>query len=113
MTYTLPAPVRPVAAAPKTAYLVASGDLRESANTAGWPTQQAMEHALARRFRQVAAERRHRVPCVIAASDETSPGWYGHVAEIDSITGPGPKLVSPPRSVNSCDCGRYRAASLR
>ncbi len=53
MTYTLPAPVRPVAAAAKTAYLVASGDLRESANTAGWPTQQAMEHALARAFAEL------------------------------------------------------------
>lgn len=43
MTYTLPAlSIRP-ASAPKTAYLIASGDLRESANIAGWPTQAAME----------------------------------------------------------------------
>ena len=42
-TYTLPtSPDRP-AAAPKTAYLIASGDLRESANAAGWPTQAQME----------------------------------------------------------------------
>ncbi|GAA1808370.1 fucose isomerase [Agromyces neolithicus] len=41
--YTLPKPaVRPAAEA-NTAYLIASGDLRESANTAGWPTQAAME----------------------------------------------------------------------
>ncbi|MET1051839.1 MAG: fucose isomerase [Mycetocola sp.] len=42
-TYTLPAPSeRPVAPA-RTAYLIASGDLRESANAAGWPTQEQME----------------------------------------------------------------------
>lgn len=41
--YAVPAPpVRP-AAADRTAYLIASGDLRESANVAGWPTQAAME----------------------------------------------------------------------
>ncbi len=37
-----PAATRPEAA-PKTAYLIASGDLRESANTAGWATQSQME----------------------------------------------------------------------
>ncbi|GAB3127135.1 fucose isomerase [Glaciibacter psychrotolerans] len=42
-TYTLPtAAVRPTKA-PQTAYLIASGDLRESANTAGWPTQVELE----------------------------------------------------------------------
>jgi hypothetical protein len=42
-SYAVPAaPVRPEAA-PRTAYLIASGDLRESANVAGWPTQAAME----------------------------------------------------------------------
>lgn len=41
--YTMPrASERPVAS-PKTAYLIASGDLRESANTAGWPIQAQME----------------------------------------------------------------------
>jgi hypothetical protein len=45
-TYTLPAaPSRP-AAAPRTAYLIASGDLRPAANEAGWPVQQAMEAAV-------------------------------------------------------------------
>ncbi|MEV4511064.1 fucose isomerase [Dactylosporangium sp. NPDC049525] len=37
-----PAPSRP-AAEPKTAYLIASGDLRPKANLAGWPTQVRME----------------------------------------------------------------------
>ena len=37
-----PAATRPEAA-PKTAYLIASGDLRESANTAGWAIQSQME----------------------------------------------------------------------
>jgi hypothetical protein len=45
-TYTLPAPSSSPALAPRTAYLIASGDLRESANTAGWATQAAMEAAL-------------------------------------------------------------------
>jgi hypothetical protein len=49
-TYTLPeAPTRP-AADEKTAYLIASGDLRESANTAGWPVQAAMEAAVTAAF---------------------------------------------------------------
>ena len=42
-SYTLPVPATRPTAAPKTAYLVASGDLRPSANTAGWPTQAKME----------------------------------------------------------------------
>jgi hypothetical protein len=42
-TYTLPAPATRPTAAPKTAYLIASGDLREAANTGGWPIQAAME----------------------------------------------------------------------
>ena len=48
MTYTLPAPsVRPEAA-PRTAYLITSGDLRESANVAGWPTQVELEAGVTR-----------------------------------------------------------------
>ena len=42
-TYTLPAARERAAVPPKTAYLIASGDLRESANSAGWPTQAQME----------------------------------------------------------------------
>lgn len=41
--YALPRPAARPAAEPNTAYLIASGDLRESANTAGWATQAAME----------------------------------------------------------------------
>ena len=41
--YTLPAARERAAVPAKTAYLIASGDLRESANTAGWPTQAQME----------------------------------------------------------------------
>ncbi|QOR70135.1 fucose isomerase [Ruania alkalisoli] len=44
--YTLPALIEPAAAPEKTAYLVASGDLRESANSAGWPTQVELEHII-------------------------------------------------------------------
>ena len=46
MTYTLPAPIERPVAAPRTAYLIASGDLRESANVAGWPTQVELERAV-------------------------------------------------------------------
>ncbi|WP_151524002.1 fucose isomerase [Serinicoccus kebangsaanensis] len=43
MTYLFPeAPATPTAPE-RTAYLIASGDLRESANTAGWPVQQELE----------------------------------------------------------------------
>lgn len=47
MTYTMPAPRALAPTAPKTAYLIASGDLRESANTAGWSTQVALETIVA------------------------------------------------------------------
>ncbi|WP_194409895.1 fucose isomerase [Microbacterium cremeum] len=47
-TYTLPAPRAQLATPPRTAYLIASGDLRESANAAGWPTQVELEAAVTR-----------------------------------------------------------------
>lgn len=47
-TYTLPAPREQLTTPPKTAYLIASGDLRESANAAGWPTQVELEAAVTR-----------------------------------------------------------------
>ncbi|WP_297951569.1 fucose isomerase [uncultured Microbacterium sp.] len=47
-TYTLPAVAPHPAVAPRTAYLIASGDLRESANTAGWPTQVELEAGVTR-----------------------------------------------------------------
>lgn len=46
MTYSTPALAERPALAPKTAYLIASGDLRESANTAGWSTQVELESAV-------------------------------------------------------------------
>ena len=47
--YRLPAtPTRPTAVPPKTAYLIPSGDLRESANVAGWPTQEELERVVAK-----------------------------------------------------------------
>ena len=42
-SYALPVVSTPPEAPARTAYLIASGDLRESANAAGWPTQAAME----------------------------------------------------------------------
>ncbi|MEH1102797.1 fucose isomerase [Micromonospora sp. CPCC 205561] len=45
--YTVPVLVDPPAAVADTVYTVASGDLRRSANVAGWPTQQRLEADLA------------------------------------------------------------------
>ncbi|HWK76844.1 fucose isomerase [Microbacterium sp.] len=53
MSYTLPATTARPASAPKTAYLITSGDLRESANVGGWPTQQALEAGVTRVFEQL------------------------------------------------------------
>ncbi len=43
MTYAMPEPLARPEPGERTAYLVASGDLRESANVAGWPTQVELE----------------------------------------------------------------------
>ena len=51
-TYTLPSLQQPPEAPPATAYLIASGDLRESANTAGWATQAQLEAAITDAFAQ-------------------------------------------------------------
>jgi hypothetical protein len=48
--YSLPVVVERGRVEPKTAYLIASGDLRESANTAGWATQVALEAAISAAF---------------------------------------------------------------
>jgi hypothetical protein len=45
-TYAIPVPAEPAQARPRTVYTVASGDLRPSANLAGWPTQQRLESDL-------------------------------------------------------------------
>ncbi|MFE5334514.1 fucose isomerase [Isoptericola sp. NPDC056573] len=49
-TYDVPTIPEPPAAPPQTVYLVASGDLRESANVAGWPTQVGLERLLGDAF---------------------------------------------------------------
>ncbi|MDY0829692.1 fucose isomerase [Microbacterium sp. BG28] len=48
MTYTLPTAPAALVAPPRTAYLISSGDLRESANVAGWPAQVELEAAVTR-----------------------------------------------------------------
>ncbi|SJN45423.1 putative L-fucose isomerase [Microbacterium esteraromaticum] len=50
MAYTLPTVAERPASAPKTAYLITSGDLREAANIGGWPTQVALEAGVTRVF---------------------------------------------------------------
>ncbi|MPY85834.1 MAG: fucose isomerase, partial [Actinophytocola sp.] len=42
-SYAMPVPADPVPAPPATVYTVASGDLRPSANLAGWATQRRLE----------------------------------------------------------------------
>ncbi|WP_427175291.1 fucose isomerase [Arthrobacter sp. 92] len=49
-SYALPTVRTVPTVPPKTAYLIASGDLRESANVAGWPTQMALEAAVGEVF---------------------------------------------------------------
>ncbi|MGN6326805.1 fucose isomerase [Pseudolysinimonas sp.] len=51
-TYALPARRETPATPPRTAYLIASGDLRERANVAGWPTQAALEAGVTRVFEE-------------------------------------------------------------
>ncbi|MFF5986767.1 fucose isomerase [Prauserella flavalba] len=46
MPYRFPEPRTEPKAPPRTAYLVASGDLRPAANVAGWPLQQQLEKAV-------------------------------------------------------------------
>ncbi|MPV50864.1 fucose isomerase [Pseudactinotalea sp. HY160] len=61
--YTLPETPAPPTAQPRTAYLVANGDLRESANTAGWAAQVELERQLEAAFTAVGwtLERAHGV----------------------------------------------------
>ena len=49
-SYTLPVVSNRGSVPEKTAYLISSGDLRESANVAGWPTQVALESAVTAAF---------------------------------------------------------------
>lgn len=51
-TYDIPTLPRELPAPANTVYLVASGDLRESANIAGWPTQVELERVLTEAFAQ-------------------------------------------------------------
>ncbi len=51
--YTLPAMRANERVAKKTAYLISSGDLRPSANIAGWPTQELLERNLTATFEEI------------------------------------------------------------
>lgn len=48
MSYSFPKQRKTPVLAENTAYLIASGDLRESANVPGWPVQHALEQSVAR-----------------------------------------------------------------
>ena len=51
--YRLPESRPELTAPPRTAYLVASGDLRPAANAAGWPAQEALEKAVTAAFAEL------------------------------------------------------------
>src|SRR5699024_4203397 len=70
-TYDMPVPLAELSAPAKTVYLVASGDLRESANTAGWPTQVELEKILTDAF----AEHGWRVERAHEVDPETCHGF--------------------------------------
>ncbi|PJJ72651.1 L-fucose isomerase-like protein [Diaminobutyricimonas aerilata] len=53
LVYDVPAAPQRPALEPRTAWLISSGDLRESANLAGWPTQAAMEEAIGTAFAEL------------------------------------------------------------
>ena len=72
-TYAIPAITPRPASAPKTAYLIASGDLRESANTAGWPTQAAMEAEVTAAFADLGRS-------VIRANDVDAATGHGFIS---------------------------------
>ena len=71
--YTLPTPTSRPAAPPKTAYLIASGDLRESANTAGWPTQAQMEAEVTAAFNELGWD-------IVRANDVDSVTGHGFIS---------------------------------
>lgn len=72
-TYAMPEISRPPAAEPGTVYLVSSGDLRESANTASWPVQQELEAMLTRAIEA----RGHRV---VRAHDVDPATGHGFIS---------------------------------
>lgn len=51
--YAVPSTPNKTTVEPTTAYLIASGDLRESANLAGWPVQQELEKHLSTAFEEL------------------------------------------------------------
>ncbi|WP_019586191.1 hypothetical protein [Deinococcus apachensis] len=63
MTYPLPEFSPPPAPEPRTVYLVASGDLRESANRMCWPAQRDMEARLETAFRDHGWRVKRAHPC--------------------------------------------------
>ncbi|WP_431795229.1 fucose isomerase [Microbacterium enclense] len=71
--YTLPAPATRPTGSDNTAYLIASGDLRESANSAGWPTQAAMEADIVAAFGDLGWE-------VIRANDVDPATGHGFIS---------------------------------
>lgn len=72
-SYTVPTLLAPPQLADRTAYLVASGDLRESANQAGWATQVAMEQAVTAVFADLGWQ-------VVRAHQEDQEAGHGFIS---------------------------------
>lgn len=72
-TYTLPTPASRPASAPKTAYLIASGDLREAANTGGWPVQVELEAGVTGVFNDLGWE-------IVRANDVDPETGHGFIS---------------------------------
>ena len=73
-SYAMPVPADPVPAPPATVYTVASGDLRPSANLAGWATQRRLEADLTEAITSLGwqVRRGHQV------GDELGHGFIGN-----------------------------------
>ncbi|MGL5850715.1 MAG: fucose isomerase, partial [Phycicoccus sp.] len=70
--YTFPTPASVPVAPERTVFLVASGDLRDSANVAGWPVQEAVE-------RQVTAAIEEAGWSVVRAHDVDPTSGHGFI----------------------------------
>jgi hypothetical protein len=77
MTYTLPQPREAAVAPPRTAYLVTSGDSREPANVASWPTQVELEAIVTTELERNGWEVRRAAP----VPDGAAHGFVGSQRE--------------------------------
>ena len=94
MPYTLPAPAARPEPAERTAYLVASGDLRESANVAGWPTQVELERVVGEALAEHGwtVQRANEVDRGPATGSSPASGWVSRSSR--AIPSDAPLIVA-------------------